>query len=112
LVGVISLGAAQGSPSDTARIPATTSTVTSELKQSESNNDQVAYVDNRSTQNIVVTSIKLSDCENVKVGCHIISLKVRIKAGDKRMIYRISPRNPDQPVSFRFYFTWQPEQAP
>jgi hypothetical protein len=115
------LGAALGAPralraqaaaADTARVPATGSTVTTELKQSESNDDQIVYVDNRSSQNIVVTSLKFSECENLKVGCHIVSLKVRIKAGDKQMVYRIVPRNPDQPISFRYSFTWEPELGP
>lgn len=96
-------------PADTAQVPATTTNILTELKQSESSEDQIVYVENRSSQTIIVTSLKLSECDNVKLGCHIIKLNARVRAGEKRMVYRIAPANPDQPTSFRYSFTWQQE---
>ena len=59
-------------------IPANLNTVTAPLEQSQGNDDQIIYVDNRSSHTIIVTSVRLMECENVEGGCSTIRPKVRV----------------------------------
>src|SRR5712671_3355862 len=98
---------AQRSPSEAPRIPATTYTIVMETQQSESGEGQVVYVDNRSSQDIIVTSVSLLECENIRESCHPMPLKIRIAAGDKRIVLRVHPRSDDRGYSYRSSFAWE-----
>ena len=98
---------AQQSNSGTPRTPATNYTIVMETKQSESGEGHVIYVDNRSSQDIIVTSVSLTECDNVRESCHPMPLKMRINAGDKRVVLRIHPRSDDRGYSYRSSFAWE-----
>lgn len=92
------------------RDPATTQNVVGELEESEgSTRDHLIFVINRSSENIIVTSVRLLECENVQGSCATIRRKTRVLAGGRVMVHRVRPRFPDQSFSFRYTFTWEPE---
>lgn len=92
-------------------IPAGPASVTTQLDQSQGNEDQVIYVDNRSTHSIIVTSVRLMECENIQGNCSTIRRKIRIPGGARIQVYRVRARFPDQGTSFRYTFTWEEEAA-
>jgi hypothetical protein len=95
------------------KTPATIQNILTETKQSETGEGQVIYVDNRSSEDIIVKSISLTACENIRESCHVISLKIRIKGGDKRVVYRIHARSPDAPYTYTPSISWEvPNDSP
>ena len=108
LVGAL-LGAA--SPAPAQGNPASTSTIETRLEQA-SGGDQASliYIINRSSQQIIVTSIRLMECENIQGSCGVRRLKLRVPAGGQTMVQRVRPRDPDQPSGFRYTYTWELEQ--
>ncbi len=91
-------------------IRATNQTVTSRLEQSHGSSlEQVVYVSNRSSENIVLTSVRLMECENVQGSCASRRFKTKIPAGSTALVHRVRPRDPDRGISFRYTFTWELE---
>ncbi len=87
--------------------PATHQTVDTELDTSLGNGDHMIYVNNRSSVEIIVTSVRLMDCENVQGSCSVIKKKIRVNAGGRVLAHRVRARYPDQNFSFRYSFTWE-----
>jgi hypothetical protein len=92
-------------------VPATNQTVDTELDTSLGNGDHVVYVINRSSQPIIVTSVRLIECENVQGSCSVIRMKTRVSPGGRVMVHRVRARFPDQGMSFRYTFTWEVEAS-
>jgi hypothetical protein len=82
------------------------------MEQSSSGDfSQVIYVMNHSSHAIIVTSIRLMECENVQGNCGTRRLKQRVAPGGRVIIQRVRPRSPDLPSGFRYSFTWEEEAA-
>jgi hypothetical protein len=64
---------------------------------------------NHSTHAIVVTSLRLMECENIQGSCGTRRMKERVPPGGRVMIQRVRPRFPEQPSGFRYTFTWEEE---
>ncbi len=88
-------------------VPATNQTVDAELDTSLGNGDHLIYVNNRSSVEIIVTSVRLIDCENVQGSCSVIKKKIRLNPGGRVLVHRVRARYPDQSFSFRYSFTWE-----
>lgn len=94
-----------------AQQPANAYNVVGELEQTQgAASDHVIYVTNRSSETILVTSVRLMDCQNVQGNCGTIRRKVRILAGGRVMVHRVRPRFDDQAFGFRYTFTWEAER--
>lgn len=91
--------------------PANTNNVVGSLEESGGGGEQLVYVSNRSSQAIIVTSVRLSDCENVQGSCGAHRMKTRINPGSRVVVQRIRPRFPDKGIGFRYTFTWEVEAA-
>src|SRR5262249_49160213 len=90
--------------------PPTSINVRAELQESEgANGDRQVYVTNGSSHSIVVTSVRLTDCENIQ-NCGTNRVKMTIGPGGRIMVLRVRLRFPDQSSSFRYTFTWEPER--
>ena len=88
-------------------VPANNQSVDAELDTSIGNGDHMIYVNNRSSVEIIVTSVRLMDCENVQGSCSVIKKKIRLSAGSRVLVHRVRARYPDQNFSFRYSFTWE-----
>ena len=62
---------------------------------------------NHSTHMIIVTSIRLMECENVQGNCGTRRMKQRVRPGARVMVQRVRARSPDQPFGLRYSFTWK-----
>lgn len=99
-------------PVDAQDVPATSSTIVTEMEQSSAGDfSQLIYVMNHSSHAIIVTSLRLMECENVQGSCGTRRMKERVIPGGRVIIQRVRPRSPDQPSGFRYTFTWEEEPA-
>jgi hypothetical protein len=90
--------------------PPTSINVRAELQESEGGNgDRQVYVINGSSHSIVVTSVRLTDCENIQ-NCGTNRVKMTLGPGGRIMVLRVRLRFPDRSSSFRYTFTWEPER--
>lgn len=112
LPAVVWAGLWLASPCAAQDTPATSSTITTEMQQAQGGDiAQVIYVTNNSSHTVIVTSVRLMECENIQGSCGVRRLKQRIGPGGRSVVQRVKPRSPDQPFSFSYTFTWE-EEAP
>jgi hypothetical protein len=71
---------------------------------------QNIYVVNLSTVPVIVFGVALRDCENIKQGCDARPANVKIQGGERRIVLRVEPRNPQNAFSYRFSYSWRPEK--
>jgi len=69
---------------------------------------QVVYVYNHSSVPIMVTSLQLLDCENIKNHCEVQHLRMQVAPGQRTNIATVKPENPNRPYSFQFHYSWEP----
>lgn len=90
--------------------PPSWSNVIASLKAGLGEGDQIIYVSNRSDQTIIVNSVTLAKCENVRGACGTRRLNVRIHPGQELQVYRVRQRLPDYRFDFSYSFSWTTEQ--
>lgn len=64
------------------------------------------FVINNSSATIVVTSIRLRDCQNIASPCTLIPLNIAIGSGNRRQIYAVRPADSERAYSYRYSWTW------
>jgi hypothetical protein len=95
---------------DAQDVPATGSTIVTDMEQSPAGDFAwLIYVMNHSSHAIIVTSLRLMECENIPGNCGTRRMKERVPPGGRVMIQRLRPRSPNQPSGFRYTFTWEEE---
>ncbi len=82
-----------------------------EAQQSEGGLDHVIYVTNLSSDAIIVTGLRLYECENVQGACSTHRLDIRVGPGSHQLIYRVRPRFSDRGFGYRYSPSWKPETA-
>ena len=93
-------------------VPPSSSTIITEMQQSGgADSDQLIYVINHSSHAIVVTSIRLMECENVQGNCGVRRMKHRVPAGGRVLVQRVRSRSSELPFGFRYTYTWEQEAA-
>ncbi len=66
------------------------------------------YVTNGSSVPILVTGLRLYECENIKTRCdETVGLKVRVDSGRRQNIYIVRIDNVSRASHFQFHYTWQ-----
>lgn len=107
---VFSALAGAAHPAGAQDVSASSSNILTELEQTTGGDDaQLIYVMNHSTHMIIVTSIRMMECENVQGNCGTRRMKQRVNPGGRVMVQRVRARSPDQPFGFRYSFTWEQE---
>lgn len=69
------------------------------------------YVENRSTVDVKVFAITLTDCENVNVQCGVRQMNTRIPADGRQIVVRIEPKNRSLGFHYRFGFSWHADSS-
>jgi hypothetical protein len=64
------------------------------------------WVENRSTVPVTVTSIQLSDCENIKNRCEVTRTNLTVRAGQRLRVATIRRDNQNRGYSYRWSYTW------
>jgi len=82
------------------------------VEQTHAGDAQLIYALNESSVGIVITSLHLRDCENVRIPCGPTPFSIIVPPGKRVDVLRVSPRIPDAAMSFRYTFTWEPERSP
>jgi hypothetical protein len=72
---------------------------------------QIAYIHNLSSVQIVIYSVTLRDCENVKQSCYPEKVNVRVPAGGRVVLKRIEPRSPDASFRFSMSYGWRADST-
>lgn len=69
------------------------------------------FVENHSTIPVTVFNVSLSGCTNVKDPCWPKQVNIHIVPGQRQIVMRVSPRNPDGGFSYRFGFSWHADSS-
>lgn len=65
-------------------------------------------VENRSTVEVLVTSLRLRDCENIKNRCDLVRMRELVRPGERHRLTTVHPANPNRASGFAFSWTWEP----
>ncbi len=90
----------------------TAETITSSFEETASHPGQVLYVENHSSVSVTVYSVTLRDCNNVKEPCEVRPLNLRLDPGNRVVIARVEPADPQKAYDFRSTFAWRADSAP
>lgn len=107
LLGLCLLLGACGARAEPVFVAPTDATVTSRLEVADEGRGQYIVVHNRSTVEITVTSVTLSQCENVRNQCQTTRLRVQVPPGRERRVAMVRVRSFDRPHGFRYAWTWE-----
>ncbi|MDQ6926381.1 MAG: carboxypeptidase-like regulatory domain-containing protein [Candidatus Eremiobacteraeota bacterium] len=69
------------------------------------------FVDNRSTVPVVVFSVRLSGCENVKQQCYMRPVRIQIRPGRRELVTRVEPASSTQGFTYQFSFSWHADSS-
>ena len=110
LAGAVTLGGC-ASAKQAVYIAPTNETVYSNVEEPFGTSRQrITYVQNRSTVPVIVYSVLLSGCTNVREHCdQPITLNVRVPPGQRTEIMRVEPRDKTGAFSYQLGYRWRPE---
>lgn len=89
----------------------TAQTVTMRYEQYPSRPGQAIYVVNASSVPIIVYSLALRKCENVREQCWVQPMDIRIGPNREEEVGRVEPRDPGKAYSFRTQFAWRADSS-
>jgi len=69
------------------------------------------FVENHSTASVTVFNVSLSGCTNVKDPCWPKQVNIRVAPGQRQIVMRVSPRNPEQGFGYHFGFSWHADAS-
>ena len=70
------------------------------------------YIENRSTVPVLVYSVTLRSCENIKAACDSPTpLSLRLAPGRRAMVRRVEPRDPQKGFTYRYSYGWRAESG-
>lgn len=97
---------------ETQFVAPTNATVTTNIEEGYgSSPSQTIWIHNSSTVPIHVYSVTLRNCENIKEDCSPFPINLHVGPGDRRMLRRVDPHDPDKGFSFRYTFGWQADSS-
>ncbi len=91
--------------------PSAESVVTYEEQSAGSIPATLIYVHNRSTVPIIVHSVSLSACENIKQPCTPRRLNLRVRPSARAQILRIEARDRNQGIRYRYDFGFRTDSS-
>ena len=103
--GQVAAGCASAPQRDYAA--ATDQTVTTRLEAAYDGRGQHVIVQNRSSEEIIVTSLSLRDCENIKNRCEVTRLRLRVAPNQITRITTVQVADQERASNFRYNWTWE-----
>lgn len=97
---------APATQADRGHIEPTSRTVRAKTVAAYSGRGQQILVENGSTVDIVVTSLHIKECENVRNRCEVVRLNILVPAGQSRPITTVERRDDQRAYNFRYSWTW------
>lgn len=90
----------------------TDQTIVSTTEEHEANPPtHLIYIENHSTVPITVFSLRLTNCENIKLECGAHPANMKVEPDRRVLAYRVEPRNPAQAWNYAFGFSWHVDSA-
>lgn len=80
-----------------------------ERERNEAAGMEAVFIDNRSDEAIVIQTVKLTDCQNLRTTCGVHKPKTRVGPKERKVVLRVYPRDRTQWFTFGYSFTWLPE---
>jgi hypothetical protein len=73
---------------------------------------QIIYVENHSSVPVVVYSMTLRDCDNVKADCGVPRvLNLRLRPDSRGVLVRVEPASTQRSFNFRYSFGWRADST-
>jgi hypothetical protein len=82
-------------------------TVTARLEAAYDGRGQHIVVENRSTVQIVVTSLHLRDCQNIRNRCDVVRMRTPVRPGQRYQLATVRPANLNQAYNFLYSWSWE-----
>lgn len=80
-----------------------------ERERDEAAGMETVIIDNRSDEAIVIQTVKLTDCQNLRTTCGVHKPKTRVGPKERKVVLRVYPRDRTQWFTFGYSFTWVPQ---
>lgn len=87
------------------------STINARLESTYSGEGAHVVVLNGSTVGVVVTSVTLTDCENIRNRCETVRLRVPLAPGQRKQVLTVTRADPNKGHSFRYSWSWEAANA-
>jgi hypothetical protein len=98
--------------SQRAYVAPTMETVVSSTEERQSDPPlHLIFVENHSTVPVVVFSVALNACQNIKPQCGPHAAKLRVRPGMREVAARVEPANKQQGFSYTFSFSWHADSS-
>lgn len=72
---------------------------------------QIAYLTNLSSVQIVVYSVTLRNCENVRFSCSPQKVNIKVAPGQRVALKRVEAKRPDESFRFSLSFGWRADSS-
>jgi hypothetical protein len=92
-------------------VAASDESVTIGLEAVQGGQGSHVWVANRSSVAVVVTSLTLSECQNVDVPCRRQEMRHELRPGRRERLLTVTPRDVNRNHHFRYHFTWEQVRA-
>lgn len=83
-------------------------TVTAYTEAAYGAEGQHIVVEDRSTVEVVVTSLRLRDCENIRNECQLVRMRELVRPGERHRLATVHPADPNKASGFGFSWSWEP----
>lgn len=103
---ILVLGACAAPATERVYVAPTNDNVSIGLEAAMDGRGQHVWVQNRSTETIVVTSLRIYDCENIRNRCEVQRMEREVAPGQRMRLATVQPDDPDRPSNFRYGWTW------
>lgn len=80
-----------------------------ERERNEATGMETLIIDNRSDEPIVIQTVKLVECQNLRTTCGVHKVKVKVGPKDRKVVLRAYARDRTRWFTFGYSFTWIPE---
>jgi len=108
---ILAVTACASASGHVAYVAPTSETVFSTVEEATANPGQIVFVENRSSVQVNVYSVTLRQCENIRGQCSVRPLNVHVDPGQRVVIARVEPQNPQHAFSFRYSLGWRADSA-
>lgn len=96
-----------GATRTTAYVAPSYATIVGETQDSPDRVHEDIFITNRSTEPIVITSITLSDCDNLSPDCGVKLVRRLVSPQQRLLLFTVGPKDQSRWYSFRYSWTWE-----
>jgi len=80
-----------------------------ERERNDATGLEAIVIDNRSDEAIVIQTIKLVECQNLRTTCGVHKVKSRVGPKERKVVLRVYARDRTRWFTFGYTYTWLPE---